>query len=137
MTIGKKQAELKRSLDSIKVEKATESITLKIDEAKYSDLKDIKKQLQEAETKELKACTETKKKLGLVNKSVMFSKTPCVQTVGSFLFDSITCFITGSCDASFKKDGQKSFATVESLNKAVRDINHTSMDKKDVETIMA
>ena len=135
MKIGKRQAELKKSLDLNKTEKATANINLKMDEQKYSDLKDIKKQLQEAETKELKVCAD-KKKLREVVKRVQFSSAGSVQTVGTFLFDAITCFIHGSFNASFKADGQRHFESEEALNRAVREINHTCMDKKEVETIM-
>lgn len=58
------------------------------------------------------------------------------EEVGIFLLNSLTQFFTGSADASFVKQGQDLFKTVDELDTNVRKIDHLSLEKKVIEQMM-
>ena len=94
-------------------------------------LQEIKQGLQEQVIKEFKGIEM--KNLTKVTRSVLSNGN---ETVGHFLLDSLTQFITGNAAATFTSNGKDFFADRDTLEGNIRKIDHLLLDKKQVESIM-
>lgn len=92
----KAQTDMKEAKELIK----TCEGKMQVEKNKLKDIAEIMKSLLEAETKELKVATDPKTFDYTVRK-VVFTN----QDIGTFLFDSITKFISANPHAFFKRDG--------------------------------
>lgn len=123
---------MQRSADAAEADLSNTSSEAKKNEALLKDLVEVKRQLFEAETKEMKAID--KKNLAAIKS---FIQKESNDKVISFVLDSMTKFFAGDANATYASSGSTYFTNVEDLQQNIRKVDHGKLDSDVIKGMMA
>ncbi len=124
------QGQLKEQLADLEAAYQTQAGTISGTRNQMNDLADVRKQLGEAQAKEIKQIDS--KKLERINRMIQTDNDPHLV----FILDNMARFMDGNEKASYHSTRDKFFASHQAFTEAVRKMDNSAMSKEFCEDLM-